>query len=189
MKPTVDQLHCRKAIHSARCCVMPRAPRLRVALLHPYFLAACTEFEIDTLPRVAAFLAQLAHESAEWRHFEELATGEDYEGRQDLGNVEFGDGMRFKGRGPIQLTGRRNYRDAGRALGIDLELNPSRASDCDVGFRVAGWYWHTRQLNGFADQGDFDAITRRINGGTNGKKQRDAYHARALAALAGQGVA
>ncbi|MEW6735838.1 MAG: glycoside hydrolase family 19 protein, partial [Acidobacteriota bacterium] len=113
------------------------------------------------------------------------ADGAAYEGRLDLGNIKPGDGRRYKGRGPIQLTGRSNYRAAGQALGIDLESNPERAADLDVGFRIAGWYWRTRGLNEFADQGNFDEITRRINGGLNGKASRDAYYKRALEVLKG----
>lgn len=168
--------------------IMPRAPRLRVEPLLPHLKRALVEFKINTPLRIAAFLAQLAHESTQWRHFEELADGSAYEGRADLGNVEPGDGKRYKGRGPIQLTGRGNYRKYGKLLGLPLEEEPERASDADVGFRIAGCYWQTRGLNLLADQcaddpGAFDRITRRINGGLNGKAQRDAYFARARAVL------
>lgn len=163
--------------------IMPRLPVLRAAGLFPHLAAALAEFEINTPKRLAAFLAQLAHESVELRHFEELADGKAYEHRVDLGNTQPGDGPRFKGRGPIQLTGRANYRRAGASIGIDLEKDPRRASDADVGFRVAGWYWKTHGLNLLADAGKFDAITRAINGGTNGKVERDAYHAKACEVL------
>ena len=133
--------------------------------------------------RRAAFLAQLAHESAQLQFMEELASGAEYEGRRDLGNTQPGDGVRFKGRGPIQLTGRNNYRAAGCFLGIDLLANPRRAADPDVGFRVAGWFWTTRGLNELADRRQFDTITRRINGGLNGKAERDRYFALALRVL------
>jgi predicted chitinase len=163
--------------------IMPRCPRIRAVGLFPHLEQACAEFEINTPKRLAAFLAQLAHESAEFRHFEELASGAAYEGRNDLGNTEPGDGKRYKGRGPIQLTGRANYREYGASLGIDLERNPRRASDADVGFRVAGAYWRKHGLNALADAGAFDRITRRINGGLNGKAQRDAYYERAIKVL------
>jgi len=106
-----------------------------------------------------------------------------YEGRRDLGNTQPGDGKRYKGRGPIQLTGRNNYRAAGGALGLELEANPQRAADVDVGFRVAAWFWTSRGLNLLADVGDFREITRRINGGFNGLPQREAYSRRALEVL------
>ncbi len=160
--------------------VMPRCPRLRAAGLLPHLNQALAEFAVNTPNRIAAFLAQIAHESGELRYFEELASGEAYEGRADLGNVQHGDGVRFKGRGPIQITGRSNYRKAGAALRLDLERDPRRASDADVGFRIAGWYWKAHGLNDLADLNAFDTITRRINGGLNGKAQRDAYYTRAL---------
>lgn len=139
---------------------------------------------LDTVDRSAAFLAQLAHESAELTKWVEEASGQAYEGRKILGNTYAGDGPRFKGRGPMQLTGRYNYTEAGKALGIDLVGNPDRAADVDVGFLVAAWYWTSRDLNPLADAGDFVEITRKINGGTNGLAQRQMYYARALAALA-----
>ncbi|MDY7229779.1 peptidoglycan-binding protein [Hyalangium rubrum] len=163
--------------------LMPRLSDSRAAACLPHLNAAMAEADITTPQRQAAFLAQLAHESGELRFFEEIASGEAYEGRKDLGNTEPGDGPRYKGRGPIQLTGRSNYRTAGRALGIDLEGNPTRAADLDIGFRVAGWYWKGRGLNALADAGDFREITRRINGGFNGLAQREAYHRLALELL------
>lgn len=156
--------------------IMPLAKRVADTYLEP-LNAAMREARITTPLRRAAFLAQLAHESAQLRFMEEIASGEAYEGRADLGNVKPGDGKRFKGRGPIQLTGRTNYRDAGHALGLDLLANPARVADPDVGFRVAGWFWTTRGLNSLADAGKFDSITRRINGGLNGKTSRDGYYA------------
>ena len=119
----------------------------------PYLNTAMAEAQINTPKRQAAFLAQLAHESGELRYMEEIASGAAYEGRTDLGNTQPGDGVRFKGRGPIQLTGRNNYRAAGKALGIDLENNPKRAADPDVGFRTAAWFWNSRNLNTLRGRG------------------------------------
>lgn len=162
--------------------IMPLA-RPRAADYLPHLNVAMREAAMISPLRRAAFLAQLAHESAQLQFMEELASGAEYEGRRDLGNTQPGDGVRFKGRGPIQLTGRNNYRAAGRALGIDLLANPRRAADPDVGFRVAGWFWTSRGLNDLADRQQFDAITRRINGGLNGKAERDRYYALALRVL------
>jgi len=162
---------------------MPNLSLARARQYLPHLNAAMNEAGITTPKRRAAFLAQVAHESGELRFFEEIASGAAYEGRRDLGNVRPGDGRRFKGRGPIQLTGRTNYRAAGRALGLDLENNPTRAADPDVGFRVAAWYWRTRGLNTLADQGDFREITKRINGGFNGLADRQRYWARAKTVL------
>jgi putative chitinase len=165
------------------CAIMPRLKKDKAEQYLPLLNAAMAEVEINTPRRRAAFLAQLAHESGELRYMEELATGEAYEGRKDLGNTQKGDGARYKGRGPIQLTGRNNYRKAGQALGVDLEGSPQRAADPDVGFRVACWFWKVNGLNALADAGNFDAITRRINGGYNGKADRDARYLRALQVL------
>jgi putative chitinase len=146
---------------------------------------AMTEAEIEAPYRAAAFLAQLGHESYDLRFFEELATGEAYEMSKGLGNVKPGDGRRYKGRGPIQLTGRSNYRAAGLALGLPLEEDPELAATPDVGFRVAVWFWKTRGLNAVADKLSsdltaFDTITRRINGGLNGKDDRDRRYRKCL---------
>lgn len=151
----------------------------------PHLNAAMGEFWVTTARRISHFLGQLGHESVGLKYMEEIADGSAYEGREDLGNVYAGDGRRYKGRGPIQLTGRANYRAAGAALGLDLEGNPARAADPDVAFRIAGWYWASRNLNFYADQGDagFDAITYRVNGGYNGYEDRLAYYNRAKTVL------
>lgn len=157
---------------------------------HPEYLQnindALVEGAINTCHRQAAFLAQLAHESGQLVYMEELASGEAYEGRKDLGNTQPGDGKRFKGRGPIQLTGRANYRAAGKALGIDLEANPEQVKTPYVGFRTSVWFWTTHKLNDLADQGtleSFRKITKKINGGTNGQADREEYWGKAKNAL------
>lgn len=162
---------------------MPRALPSRLEASTEALAAAMAEAEINTVTRAAAFLAQLAHESGELRYMEEIADGSAYEGRKDLGNTQVGDGKRYKGRGPIQLTGRSNYRIAGKALGVDLENNPAQAADISVGFRIAAWYWTSRNLNARADNMDFLGITRAINGGTNGLEDRLKYYHRALEVL------
>jgi predicted chitinase len=163
--------------------VMPHCPELKLDAHLPFLNDAMDRYEIDTPKRQAAFIAQLAHESGELRYWEEIASGDAYEGRHDLGNYQPGDGRRFKGRGPIQITGRANYRAAGNAIGTDLEQHPERASHADVGFLIAGWYWQSRGLNKLADAGDLEGVTRKINGGLNGLAQRRAYYVRALEAL------
>ncbi len=137
--------------------------------------AAMVEFSITTQARAQMFLAQVLHESGGLKYFEEIASGEKYEGRTDLGNTRHGDGRRFKGRGPIQLTGRSNYRRAGAELGLALEQHPEQAAEHAVGWRIAGWYWHDRSLNKPADAGDLVAVTKGINGGTNGLESRKQY--------------
>jgi predicted chitinase len=139
---------------------------------HPPMEAAMREFSITSEMRSAMWLAQVGHESVSLRYMEEIASGAAYEGRRDLGNTQPGDGVRYKGRGPIQLTGRTNYRNAGAALHLPLEANPQMAADPRVAFRVSAWWWAAHGLNGFADAGDVLGATRRINGGTNGLDDR-----------------
>lgn len=122
--------------------------------------------------RLAHFLGQLMHESGSFRYMEEIASGAAYEGRKDLGNTQAGDGKRYKGRGPLQLTGRANYRAYGIRVGIDLERHPEIAALPSVGLHLALEYWRDRKLNALADADNLEAITRRINGGTNGLADR-----------------
>lgn len=143
------------------------------------------EHGITTPAEAIDFLAQVLHESAEFRYLEEIASGRAYEGRRDLGNTQPGDGVRFKGRGLIQITGRANYEACGQALGVDLIAHPERLATADLGAASACWYWQTRGLNRYADAGDFITETKRINGGTNGLPDREAYRARAAHALNG----
>jgi putative chitinase len=127
---------------------------------------------LDTGLRLAHFMAQLQHESGSFRYMEEIASGAAYEGRADLGNTQPGDGRRYKGRGPIQLTGRANYRTFGRRIGIDLESHPLIAAVPSIGLHTALEYWADRKLNALADADDIRAITRKINGGLNGYDDR-----------------
>ena len=122
--------------------------------------------------RLAHLMAQLVHESCSFRYMEEIASGSAYEGRVDLGNSQVGDGRRYKGRGPIQLTGRANYRKFGRRMGIDFENHPEIVALPCIGLHIALEYWADRKLNSWADADDIDAITRKINGGTNGLADR-----------------
>lgn len=159
--------------------IMPNCPAQKRADYLPYIQRAMQEFDITSYLRETAFLAQLAHESAELRYMEEIASGAAYEGRANLGNTQPGDGKRFKGRGPIQLTGRANYKRYGDLLGLDLINNPTTAATKEVGFRIAGQFWKLNGLNELADQQEFKAITKRINGGYNGLEDRIKYYERA----------
>ncbi|MES2262076.1 MAG: glycoside hydrolase family 19 protein [Pseudomonadota bacterium] len=134
--------------------------------------AAMAEFDIGTPARQAAFLAQIGHESGELRYVRELASGDAYEGRADLGNTWPGDGRRYKGRGLIQITGRANYGFCGAALGLDLLAAPELLEQPVNACRSAGWFWRSHGLNELADAGDMVRVTRRINGGTNGLADR-----------------
>lgn len=144
---------------------------------------AMHEFDIDTPQREASFIAQIAHESVEFRYVRELATGDAYEGRQDLGNLQPGDGRRYRGRGLIQITGRDNYRKCGDALGVDLVADPELLEGTVLACRSAAWFWRDHGLNELADAGDFRKITIRINGGLNGWQDRLMYWERAKEVL------
>lgn len=154
--------------------------------------------------RLAHYLGQLAHESGGWRYDREIwgptAAQKRYEGRADLGNTEPGDGSLFRGRGPIQITGRANYRAyAAWARRLDpdapdFEKQPEAVNTDPWEGLGPVWYWAdgnpTRaSLNGLADANDLERITRRINGGTNGMADRQARYLRAALVLAGHGPA
>jgi putative chitinase len=134
--------------------------------------AAMAEFEISTPQRQAAFLAQVAHESGSLRYTLEIASGHAYEGRADLGNLHPGDGPRYKGRGLMQITGRANYAKCSAGLGLDLLRTPELLESPAGACRSAGWYWHVRNLNAFADRDAFGGLTKAINGGFNGLDER-----------------
>lgn len=149
---------------------------------------AMREFEIDTPKRIAAFLAQVGHESGGLQWVAELADGSAYDvGRlaERLGNTPEadGDGQKFKGRGLIQLTGTRNYILALMALDLDLLNHPELLTEPTAAARVAGWYWYNNNLNRFADKDDFIGLTKAINGGTNGLADRQKLWSQAKLAL------
>ncbi|MBT2326139.1 glycoside hydrolase family 19 protein [Variovorax paradoxus] len=149
--------------------------------------AAMAEFGIDTPARQAAFLAQIGHESGFLKYTVELwgptEAQKRYEGRKDLGNLQIGDGYRFRGRGLLQTTGRANYKATGDELGVDLEAHPELLGEPVLASRSAGHYWQSHGLNRFADSGDFVTLTKRINGGTNGLAERQILWAASKAAL------
>ena len=148
----------------------------RAAQHLPHLVAAMEEFGIDTPARQAAFLAQVGHESAYLVHVREIwgptPAQQRYEGRADLGNTQPGDGSRFRGRGLIQITGRANYAACGKAMGVDLLGDPAQLERAPLAQRSAAWFWQSKGLNRFADSGDFETLTRRINGGLNGYADR-----------------
>jgi predicted chitinase len=152
-----------------------RAAEDELALLGPELLQTMTRYAIDTPFRRIHFLAQVGHESGEFRFRTELASGKAYEGRADLGNTQQGDGPRFKGRGLIQLTGRSNYTDyaAANSFNVDVLNTPDKVSSDDrLCADVAGWFWKRKELNLLADRDDLEGITRHINGGLNGLADR-----------------
>lgn len=130
---------------------------------------------LDTPLRFAHFIGQCAKESGGFRYMEEIASGSAYENRLDLGNTQKGDGVRYKGRGSIQLTGRSNYRRVGRKIGLNLEGNPTLVSDPSVGMWVSIIFWSDKNLNKVADTDDVKAVTKIVNGGYNGLDERIIY--------------
>lgn len=166
---------------------MPTLPAARTAVLYPHLLNTLFEFDIDEPKRVAAFLAQIGHESGDCRLMRELWGPTPAQERYDpphpkaseLGNFNAGDGFKYRGRGAIQLTGKSNYREFGHYVQIDLVAHPELVEEPQLVFRAAGWFWKRHRLNQLADKGDFDAITKIINGGRMGKIDRDMRWARA----------
>lgn len=146
--------------------------------------ATLDSYAINTRLRIANFLGQTCHESAGFRTTEEFASGENYEGRADLGNNRPGDGVRYKGRGLLQLTGRANYKTFGGLLGIELEDNPELAAEPVLSLKIACEFWKKKNLNQYCDSDDIVELTRRINGGKNGLDDRRALTAKAKTAVA-----
>lgn len=140
--------------------------------------------------RIAMWLAQVGHESGSFVYTEEIASGAAYEGRADLGNTQPGDGVRFKGRSWIQITGRNNYAAFSRwCSGKGLVLsptefvdNPKRLAELRWAGIGAAWYWTVARpdINALSDRQDLETVTRRINGGTNGLADRRDRYNRAL---------
>jgi putative chitinase len=141
-------------------------------------------YAIDTPLRIAHFLAQIAHESDGFCTTEEYADGRAYEGRRDLGNVQPGDGPRYKGRGLIQLTGRMNYALTGKELGLDLVGAPLSVNDPITYLLVSCVFWTRLKINRACDTDDLYEVTRLVNGGLNGLDSRLAYLTRAKALVA-----
>lgn len=146
----------------------------------PYLNKFMPLYGINTSERIAAFLAQIGHESGQLFYNEEIASGKAYEGRRDLGNTEKGDGIKFKGRGLIQITGRANYQQLTNEMrdlpmGVDFIEEPHLLKSPEYATMSACWWWHNRKLNELADkntEAGFKQITRIINGGYNGYEDR-----------------
>ena len=173
---------------------------------------AMNHYQIVGLKRVAAFIAQIGHESGHlvrlvenlnysadalrriWpsRFNAELASTAARKPEQianiaygkRMGNTEQGDGWKYRGRGLIQITGKNNYRACGEALGLDLIAQPELLEKPQHACMSAAWFWATNGLNTLVDAGKFDAITQRINGGQNRAADRQALYAKALKVLA-----
>lgn len=166
--------------------ILPNAGA-KAGVFVPVFNTAMQRYQIVGSKRVAAFIAQVGHESGQLRYVREIwgptPAQAKYEDRADLGNTVAGDGLKYRGRGLIQVTGRVNYAACGEALGVDLINQPELLEQPQYACLSAAWFWATKGLNTLADAGDFARITRRINGGLNGLAERQAFYDKALQVL------
>lgn len=155
---------------------------------------AMDKYQINTRLRMAAFIAQVGHESGQFRYVRELG-GDQYLSKYDTGSLAKrlgntpeadGDGQKYRGRGLIQITGRDNYLACSKALFGDDRLlrTPETLELAEWAAKSAAWFWNSRNLNALADKGDFQGITRRINGGLNGLAERLEFYQRALKVIA-----
>ena len=172
--------------------VMPGA-RLSAGIFLSSLNTAFAQYAINTPKRLAACLAQNGHESGELRYVRELGSDQ-YLSKYDTGTLAArlgntpeadGDGQKYRGRGLIQITGRRNYLICSQALFGDerLLLQPQLLEQPQWAAESAAWFWHSNGLNELADNDQFSTITRRINGGLNGLEDRLRLWARAKAVL------
>lgn len=157
----------------------------------PHLNQALLDANCTTFLRVAHFMAQVLHESGSFVYLREIHDGSNYEGRRDLGNTQPGDGRRFRGRGIIQLTGRHWATEFSKWAHSKGMVNsptyfvdhPEKMEQPEWAFRTASFYWTVARpgLNGMCDRDDVVAVTKMVNGGTNGLADRKAYLARAKA--------
>jgi putative chitinase len=172
-----------KLTEQALKAIYPVASMARIRTFLPHLETTFDEFDINTPLRMAHFLAQVGHESGQLRYVRELASGEAYEGRLDLGNTLPGDGVIYKGRGLIQITGRYNYVLCGLALDLPLLEKPELLEESLHATRSAGWFWSNKNLNSLADLDDLVKITKLVNGGLNGLADRTTIYNRARSVL------
>lgn len=161
----------------------------RYAALFPGVSQCLHDCGCNSVKRIAMWVAQIGEESGGLRWMEEIASGAEYEGRSDLGNTQPGDGVRFKGRGPIQVTGRHNYTNLSQ-WAYQKQLVPSPTFFVDqpaqlasdrYGFIGVTWYWTTqRELNRASDDSNVLEATHMINGGEHGLADRRSRYERAI---------
>lgn len=167
--------------------ILPNAGA-KAGVFVPVLNTAMLRYQIVGAKRVAAFIAQIGHESGQLVYVREIwgptTAQAKYEGRKDLGNTVPGDGLKYRGRGLIQITGRANYAACGEALGLDLINQPELLEQPKNACLSAAWFWAVNGLNTLADADKFEAITRRINGGVNGQSDRLKLWSKATAVLA-----
>lgn len=172
--------------------ILPNAGQ-KAGVFVPALNAAMGKYGIVTRLRIAAFIAQIGHESGQLMYVRELGSNQ-YLSRYDTGTLAKrlgntpevdGDGQKYRGRGLIQITGRANYEACSEALFGDARLlnTPELLEHPVYASMSAAWFWHRFGLNTLADKVDFLTITKRINGGTNGLADREALYERALKVL------
>ena len=144
------------------------APVENVRQYWPEIAASLKKRGITSTNAVIAVLATIEVEVGNFKPIREYASGEAYEGRASLGNTQPGDGVRYKGRGFIQLTGRDNYTTYGKKLGVDLVGNPDLALDPKISAEVLAEYFVRRDIPAMADRGDWEAVRKAVNGGLKG---------------------
>jgi putative chitinase len=162
--------------------IAPNLSEPKLSMWCSHINEAMVLFHITTPEAEAMFIAQTMHESGECRYTKELASGQAYEARKDLGNTIPGDGVRYKGRGLIQITGRANYKRISDACGVDFVAHPELLETPDWAAASAAWFWSINKLNDIAQLNTDDSflkVTKRINGGTNGLEDRRKYWIRA----------
>lgn len=176
--------------------IAPYATMERINLYLDSLNRTLVKYEINTYLRVCHFLAQILHESGSLRYNEEIASGDAYENRRDLGNIIKGDGRLYKGRGLMQLTGRANYELYAKATDPEIARHPQIVGT-KYAVDVAGWFWTVKKLNQLADlDGSLvtvnnekvpfsavTAITKKVNGGLNGFAERKEFLQRAKTVL------
>ena len=163
--------------HIKKIC--PSAQRVNIDKYLTLLNGAMPRYDINTPHRVASFLAQILHESGGFMYVKEIASGKAYEGRKDLGNTEVGDGVKFKGRGLIQTTGRANYKRVGTDFGIDLINKPELLETPKWAVESACHFWKSHNLNAICEAHDVTKVTKIINGGKNGLAERIYYFEKA----------
>lgn len=171
------------------------------------------DYNIDTPERVAAFLAQTAHESGgykalkenlnyraetlckvwpryfppdvaqQYAHKQEAIANRAYANRMGNGDEASGDGYRYCGRGLIQLTGKSNYMKFAESIETPVEEIPEFLSTFEGAIQSACWFWETNNLNQYADSGDILTMTKKINGGTLGLQDRQQHYHHAVQVL------
>ena len=168
--------------------IAPYASEENIKIYTPLLNKWMPYYSINTKLRQAAFLAQILHETGSLRYMEEVDSGAAYDTGKlavRLGNTpqRDGDGERYKGKGGLQITGKANYEAVSKGLGVDFVSHPELLKEPCYAVQSACWWWTTHGLNRLADKKDFKAITKIINGGENGEKDREKYYSRALTEL------